>query len=109
MPDRLDLASQTRILRGRLRTSWVKQVAGERRRLTQTRRLLLRLSPQTQIDGRRQQVNELGQALARQIQQRLLVRRLEVESMQARLPASTRGQCCIGAMQSFSRRSLVRW
>ena len=85
MPDRLDLASQACILRGRLRTSWVKQVAGERRRLAQTRRLLMRLSPQTQIGGRRQQVDDLEQALARQIRQRLLVRRMEVEGMQARL------------------------
>ena len=85
VPDRLDLASQTRVLRGRLRTSWVKQVAGERRQVAQTRRLLMRVSPQTQIGGRRQQVDDLGLALARQIRQHLLVHRMEVEGMQARL------------------------
>ena len=85
VPDRLDLASQTRVLRGRLRTSWVKQVAGERRQVAQTRRLLMRVSPQTQIGGRRQQVDDLGLALARQMRQRLLVHRMEVEGMQARL------------------------
>ena len=85
VPDRLDLASQARVLRGRLRTSWVKQVAGERRQLAQTRRLLMRLSPQTQIAGRRQQVDDLGLALARQMRQRLLVHRMEVEGMRARL------------------------
>lgn len=84
VPDRLDLAS-TRVLRGRLRTSWVKQVAGERRQVAQTRRLLMRVSPQTQIGGRRQQVDDLGLALARQIRQHLLVHRMEVEGMQARL------------------------
>ena len=85
VPDRLDLASQTRVLRGRLRTSWVKQVAGERRQVAQTRRLLMRVSPQTQIGGRRQQVDDLGLALARQVRQHLLVHRMEVEGMQARL------------------------
>lgn len=85
VPDRLDLAGQTRILRGRLRTSWVKQVAAERRHLAQTRRMLTRVSPQTQIGGRRQQVDDLGLALARQMRQRLLVHRMGVEGMQARL------------------------
>jgi exodeoxyribonuclease VII large subunit len=85
VPDRLELSNQVRLLRGRLRASSVKQLAAERAHLAQTRRLLARLSPQTHIASRRQQVDDLGQALARQVRQGLLVRRLEVESQRAQL------------------------
>lgn len=85
VPDRLELAKQSRLLRRRLDVAWTKHLVAERRRLEQTRRLLVRLSPQTQIGNRRQRVDELSQGLARQMQQRLLVRRMAVDSLQARL------------------------
>ena len=85
VPDRLELASQARLLRGRLSASSAKHLAAERRQFAQTRRLLWRLSPQTQIASRRQQVDDFDQALARQMRQGLLVRRLEVDGMRARL------------------------
>ena len=69
----------------------------------------MRLSPQTQIGGRRQQVDDLEQALARQIRQRLLVRRMEVEGMQARLVSLDPRGCFSVAMRSSNRRPQGKW
>ncbi len=85
VPDSAELANQVRILRRRLPIAWAKHLAVERRRLAQSRRLLVRLSPQAQIGSRRQQVDDSGQALARQIRQQVLMRRVAVAGLRARL------------------------
>ncbi len=85
VPDRLDLASQVAALRGRLALAMSQQLASQRQQLGHSQRLLARLSPHTQIAGRRQQVDDLSLAMQRQMRHRLALHRVELDGQRARL------------------------
>jgi len=85
VPDRLDLASQVAALRGRLALAMSQQLASQRQQLGHSQRLLTRLSPHTQIAGRRQQVDDLSLAMQRQMRHRLALHRVELDGQRARL------------------------
>lgn len=85
VPDLSELAAQTAALRSRLALAMSQQLASQRRQLGHNRQLLLRLSPRAQVANRRQQVDDLGLAMQRQMRHRLALHRAELTGLQARL------------------------
>ena len=85
VPDRLELASQVAAQRGRLALAMSQRLASQRQHLSHSQRLLARLSPHTQIAGRRQQVDDLSLAMQRQMRHRLALHRAELDGLGARM------------------------
>lgn len=85
VPDRQELAGQLPELRSRLQGAVRARIDRERRQVTQTRRLLGRLSPAVQLATRRQQVDEMNRTMTRTAVHRLAVQRAQVNGLRARL------------------------
>jgi exodeoxyribonuclease VII large subunit len=84
-PDLAGLAQQLQLTEARLSALMLSQVQAARTEIRDAARYLRRLSPQQQIDSRRQQIDELSTAFSRQLAYQFRLNRAEVASAAARL------------------------
>lgn len=85
VPDRQELAGQLPAQRSRLHQALTGRIEGGRRQVSQSRRLLDRLSPGVQVATRRQQVDGLNRQMVRSLRHDLTVQRTRVAALRARL------------------------
>jgi exodeoxyribonuclease VII large subunit len=87
VPDSAEVSQQVAALRGRLARATTARLGEERQQLEQARRALLRESPERQLAGWRQRVEELSQLLARSLGHRLELQQAQIAGLRDRLVA----------------------
>lgn len=87
VPDQTELRQRVRTQARQMEQALYRRLSLARQATDQQRRALQRLSPQAQIEARRQQVDDLGQQVGRGLGHALALRRSQVAGLQARLAA----------------------
>lgn len=87
VPDQTELRQRVITQARQMEQALYRRLSLARQATDQQRRALQRLSPQAQIDARRQQVDDLGQQAGRGLGHALALRRSQVAGLQARLAA----------------------
>lgn len=87
VPDSAEVSQQVSALRSRLARAIMARLGEERQQFEQARRALLRESPERQLAGWRQRVDELSQLLARSLGHRLELQQAQIAGLRDRLVA----------------------